>query len=82
MLMNIQSLLEEIRQPWIKRVSHDMARGAGVRENFEKELARFFSLLEQAVLTGDPSWIDPIIFDWANAPTEAISQKGNKIFLP
>ncbi len=76
--MNIQSLLEEIRQPWIKRVSHDMARGAGVRENFEKELARFFSLLEQAVLTGDPSWIDPIIFDWANAPTESDLAEGQQ----
>ena len=69
--MNIQTLLEKIRKPWIRRVSYDAARGAGVRENFEKELARFFSLLEQAILTGDPSWIDPLLFDWANSPTES-----------
>ena len=76
--MNTQTLLEKIRQPWINRVSHDMARGAGVRENFEKELARFFSLLEQAILTGDPSWVDPIIFDWADAPTESDLAKGQQ----
>ncbi len=69
--MNIQTLLEKIREPWINRVSRDLARGAEVRESFEKELERFFHLLEQAILTGDPSWIDPILFDWANAPTES-----------
>lgn len=69
--MNIQNLLEKIRVTWVHRVAHDLARGAGVRENFEKELNRFFNLLEQAILTGDPSWIDPILFDWANAPTES-----------
>jgi signal transduction histidine kinase len=69
--MNIQNLLEEIKEPWIRRVARDMARGSGVRENFEKELTRFFNLLEQAILTGDPSWLDPILFDWANSPTES-----------
>lgn len=69
--MNTQSLLEKIRSAWIDRVAHDLARGVGVRENFEQELARFFNLLEQAVLTGDPSWLDPILYDWANAPTES-----------
>ena len=69
--MNIQTLLEKIQETWIHRVSHDLARGVGVRENFQKELSRFFNLLEQAVLTGDPSWIDPILFDWSKAPTES-----------
>ena len=69
--MNTQSLLQKIRSTWIDRVAHDLARGVGVRENFEKELARFFNLLEQAILTGDPSWLDPILYDWANAPTES-----------
>ena len=76
--MTVQNLLEKIREPWIHRLAHDLARGAGVRENFEKELARFFNLLEQAVLTGDPSWIDPIIFDWANAPTESELAEGKQ----
>ncbi len=69
--MNTQSLLEKIRPTWIDRVAHDLARGVGVRENFEKELVRFFNLLEQAVMTGDPSWLDPILYDWANTPTES-----------
>ena len=74
--MDIQNLLEQIKSPWITRVSQDLARGVGVRENFEKELARFFNLLEQAILTGDPSWLDPLIYDWANSPTETDLAEG------
>jgi signal transduction histidine kinase len=74
--MSIKTLLEKIRSAWIYRVSHDLARGAGVRENFEKELARFFGLLEQAAQTGDPSWLDPILYDWANTPTETDLTEG------
>lgn len=74
--MNIQTLLEKIQDTWIHRVSHDLARGAGVRENFEKELTRFFNLLEQAILSGDPAWIDPILFDWSRTPTESDLAEG------
>jgi signal transduction histidine kinase len=74
--MTVQNLLEKIREPWIHRLARDLARGAGVRENFEKELARFFNLLEQAILSGDPSWIDPVLFDWANSPTESDLAEG------
>lgn len=76
--MNIQTLLDRIRETWIDRVSRDLARGAGVRENFEKELARFFNLIEQAILTGDPSWIDPVLFDWANSRTESDLSEGKQ----
>ena len=76
--MSIQTLLEKIRTPWIERVAKDLARGAGVRENFELELKRFFNLMEQAILTGDPSWLDPILYDWANAPTESDLAEGEQ----
>jgi signal transduction histidine kinase len=67
--MSVQSLLSQIRPIWLQRISHDLVRGAGVRENFEKQLIRFYDLLEQAIMTGDFSWIDPLLIDWANVPT-------------
>ena len=76
--MDIKVLLKRIKNLWVDRVANDAARGAGVRENFEKELSRFFNLLEQAIVTGDPSWIDPVLFDWANAPTESDLAEGNQ----
>jgi len=76
--MDINVLLTKIKNVWVRRVANDTARGAGVRENFEKELSRFFNLLEQAIITGDPSWVDPALFDWANAPTETDLAEGSQ----
>jgi signal transduction histidine kinase len=47
-----------------------MARGMEIRANFEEQLDRFFDLLEQAITTGDPAWMDPILLDWAKSSTE------------
>ena len=54
--MSAQDLLAKIRPAWLHRVAHDTARGTDVRVNFGKELEQFFSLLEQALVTGDPAW--------------------------
>jgi signal transduction histidine kinase len=55
-----------------------MARGAGVREDFQHQLENFFDRLLQAVETGDPAWVDPILFDWCNTPTQSDLQAGEK----
>lgn len=59
------------------RVAHNIARGEDVRANFEKELEQFFSLLEQALTTGDPAWLDSILSDWSSAPTQSDLEEGN-----
>jgi signal transduction histidine kinase len=74
--MTIQELLSKIRQPWIQRVSQTLARGSGVRESFEGQLIRFLDLVEQAALTGDNAWVDPILKDWAMASTETDLERG------
>lgn len=74
--MTIQELLKKLRTPWIHRVSHTLARGSDVRETFEKQLERFYDLLEQAVTTGDSAWIDPVLYDWARSPTETDLDQG------
>ncbi|MGC8856488.1 MAG: sensor histidine kinase [Anaerolineae bacterium] len=74
--MTIQELLKKLRIPWIRRVSHTLARGSDVRETFEKQLERFYDLLEQAVTTGDSAWIDPVLYDWAHSPTETDLDQG------
>ncbi|MBN1449940.1 MAG: hypothetical protein JW963_02915 [Anaerolineales bacterium] len=74
--MSAQDLLAKIRPAWLHRVAHSMARGADVRVNFEKELEQFFSLLEQAVVTGDPAWLDSILLEWASSPTQSDLEQG------
>lgn len=80
--MSAQHLLLSIRTNWLHRVAHSTARGAEVRANFEKELEQFFALLEQAVATGDPAWMDSILTDWASSPTQTDLEQGkNNISL-
>jgi len=74
--MVIQELLTTVRIPWIQRISQTLARGTGVRESFEGELGRFYDLMQQAVLTGDSAWLEPVLYDWARSPTESNLEQG------
>ena len=76
--MIVPDILNEIRLPWIRRVANSLARGAGVRENFQEQLERFYDLMVQAIETGDPAWLDPILHDWSNAPTQSDLRDGEK----
>lgn len=74
--MSAQLLLEKIRTTWLHRVSFSMARGADVRANFQSELEQFYELLEQAVATGDPAWLDSILYKWSSSPTQTVLERG------
>ncbi len=75
--MSIQELLTRVRSPWIQKVGQALARGTGVRESFEEQLSRFYDLVEQAVLSGDSAWLDPVLYDWARSPTETDLAEGH-----
>lgn len=68
--MSIVDLLSQIRPVWISRVSHQLARGAVLRESFLTQLNKFYDAVLQAVATGDPSWLDPILNEWVEARTQ------------
>lgn len=67
--MTVPVNLAKIRKKLLNRVMRNLARGAGVRENFEAQIERFFDLFDQAIVTGDAAWLDPLLNDWANAGT-------------
>jgi signal transduction histidine kinase len=68
--MTTRKLVYKVRPALIRRSVFTIARGEGAREDFEAQLVHFFDLLEQAVDTGDPSWMDPIIREWSTSRTE------------
>jgi signal transduction histidine kinase len=68
--MLVSDLLRQIREPWIDRVSHQLGRSEGGRQYLSEELSRFYDLLIQAVESGDPEWVKPILIDWAASRTE------------
>lgn len=68
--MSVVDSLSQIRPVWISRVSHQLARGAVLRESFLAQLNRFYDAVIQAVASGDPSWMDPILNEWVEARTQ------------
>ncbi|MGE5251250.1 MAG: sensor histidine kinase [Bacteroidota bacterium] len=75
--MTTQELLARVRTAWVQRIGQALARGSGVRDSFEQQLGRFYDLMEQAVLSGDTAWLDPILYDWARSPTETDLAEGH-----
>jgi signal transduction histidine kinase len=76
--MSIESSLEKIRPTLQMRVANSLARGTGVRENFQEQLTRFFDLLAQALLSGDSTWLDPVLQEWATARTQTDLEEGER----
>ncbi|HTX89910.1 MAG TPA: HAMP domain-containing sensor histidine kinase [Anaerolineales bacterium] len=76
--MSIPETLKEIRTPWVRRLANKMARGTGAREGFQAQLEKFFDLMVQAVETGDPAWVEPVIYDWSASPTQSDLREGEK----
>lgn len=69
--MRALELLIQLRTVWVDRVSHLMARGEIVRESFVDQLNQFYDLLQQAIVTGDPAWLNSILDQWADARTQS-----------
>jgi signal transduction histidine kinase len=63
--------LELLQRPWMFRVTRLLARGEELRESFALILERFYNSMQQAVETGDPAWLDPLLEEWVNAYTQS-----------
>lgn len=80
--MRVIESLEQIYRPWLLRVTRQLARGEGLREQFEELLSQFFNRLRQSVETGDPSWLDPVLEDWIQAmPEDELEKREFSLFL-
>lgn len=75
--MGLQASLQKIRTSWMERISRELASGENVRVGFSEQLARFYELLEQTLVTGDTAWLDPILYDWGRSPTETNLEQGD-----
>lgn len=80
--MRTVEALAKIRRPWLFKVSHRLARGEGVRESFIQQLERFFEMLTQAVETGDPGWLDPLLNEWIEARTQSELERRDTSLAP
>lgn len=68
--MRVAETLELIHRSWLLRLTRQLARGEELREHFEGILSQFYNRLHQAVETGDPAWLDPVLGDWIQSMPE------------
>ncbi len=80
--MLVRDLLNQIRKPWLVDVSHKLSKGEQSRKYLLEELERFYDLLLQAVDSGDPSWLKPLLIDWSTSRTEADLDKTEVTISP
>jgi signal transduction histidine kinase len=76
--MRVVEALELIHRSWLLRLTRQLARGEELREHFEGILSQFYNRLHQAVETGDPAWLDPVLGDWIQSMPE--DRKNNREF--
>jgi len=74
--MDELELLKTLCPIWLHRVVQAMTKGAALREDLRDQLERFYTLLTQAVETGDPAWLDPILALWATSLTQSDLEEG------
>jgi len=79
--LKVVEALDRIHRPWLIRVSRQMARGEELRADIERLLERFFNRMVQAVETGDPAWLDPVLAEWVAARTQT-EVENQEISLP
>lgn len=68
--MRVSDALKEIHDSWLDRVIQKLGRSEWGRDFLVDELERYYELLLQAVESGDPGWLNPILIDWAASRTE------------
>lgn len=75
--MSVLKTLARIRPAFLQRAINRMARGAGVRADFQEQLDQFYDLLIQAVETGYPTWLDSILYNWAASLKRMAGRSGS-----
>ncbi len=66
-MMEILDSLRTIQPVWISRVSQRLATGVGIRPSFQEQIYKLYDLIEEAVVTGDPDWLNSVLDDWVTA---------------
>ncbi|MGD8457941.1 MAG: HAMP domain-containing sensor histidine kinase [Anaerolineales bacterium] len=62
--------MNEIREPWLERISRKIGSEEEGRILLIDELNRFYDLLIKAVENEDPGWLKSILIEWASSRTE------------
>ena len=68
--MLASEVLAKIHDPWLERASAELSKNEVGKMLLADELERYFELLQHALESGDPGWLNPLLIDWAASRTE------------
>lgn len=69
--MQESEILRTLQPIWSARATESLARATNIRDDLRSLLNQFFELLVQAVETGDSSWLDTVLNEWATSLTQS-----------
>ncbi len=80
-MSDTSNLLITLRPKLIAHATKQLARSAAVRSNASERIANFYELLQSAVDTGTPEWLNPCLDEWVGSRSGSSSLE-QPSFLP
>jgi signal transduction histidine kinase len=78
--MSVDVWIEQSRPYWLNRVTGSLSMEKGIQESLNEPICLFFDALLQAVASGDPAIVDPILLDWIeNRPQNNVDDDDNTL---
>ncbi|MEA2008562.1 MAG: HAMP domain-containing sensor histidine kinase [Chloroflexota bacterium] len=73
--MRIVEIFDKLEKKFVKRASNRLTQGEDIREQFLPQVRRYYNLLQQSVVTGEPQWMYPVLNDWVQVRTQTEVEK-------
>jgi len=80
-MSDTSNLLLTLRPKLVAHATKQLARAAAVRSNATERIANFYELLQSAVDTGTPEWLNPCLDEWVGSRSGS-TLKEPQTFLP
>ena len=80
-MSDVSNLLITLRPKLIARATKQLARAAALRSNVSERISNFYELLQSAVDTGSPEWLNPCLDEWVSSRSGS-ALKEPQTFLP
>lgn len=81
-MIQVVTHLRALRPKIVERAAHQLTRGEGLRAVAVEQISRFYTLIEDAVESGSPEWLDPCLQDWVKGRSTAAYGDAPLTFLP
>ncbi len=73
--MRTIEIFDKLEKKFVERASEELAQGEEIREEFLPQIKRYYGLLQQSMVMGEPQWMHPVLDDWVQVRTQTEVEK-------